>query len=105
MILAPAAMAAETEPKKSAARCFEEIGLDPDSYRIGHTKASWRTLDRELIWRFRPVVLRLESFFYETVFTPRTVKIWDRSFGVDGPENIVEIIGIFIVQWITLIKL
>ena len=41
MILAPAAMAAEADPKKAAARCFEEIGLDPDSYRIGHTKASY----------------------------------------------------------------
>ncbi|XP_076671839.1 myosin heavy chain isoform X35 [Andrena cerasifolii] len=42
MILAPAAMAAEAEPKKAAARCFEEIGLDPDSYRIGHTKVFFR---------------------------------------------------------------
>lgn len=40
MILAPAAMAAQKEPKNGAAKCFEEIGLDPDSYRIGHTKAS-----------------------------------------------------------------
>ncbi|OAD59363.1 Myosin heavy chain, muscle [Eufriesea mexicana] len=39
MILAPAAMAAEAEPKKAAQRCFEEIGLDQDNYRIGHTKA------------------------------------------------------------------
>ncbi|XP_017790987.1 PREDICTED: myosin heavy chain, muscle isoform X13 [Habropoda laboriosa] len=42
MILAPAAMAAESDPKKSAQRCFEEIGLDPDSYRIGHTKVFFR---------------------------------------------------------------
>ncbi|XP_031843711.1 myosin heavy chain isoform X25 [Nomia melanderi] len=42
MILAPAAMAAESEPKKAAARCFEEIGLDPDNYRIGHTKVFFR---------------------------------------------------------------
>ncbi|KAK2581044.1 hypothetical protein KPH14_006089 [Odynerus spinipes] len=40
MILAPAIMAAEKDPKVAAAKCFEEIGLDPDSYRIGHTKAS-----------------------------------------------------------------
>lgn len=40
MILAPAAMQAESDPKKSAAACFDSIGLDPDSYRIGHTKAS-----------------------------------------------------------------
>ncbi|XP_031778797.1 myosin heavy chain, muscle isoform X4 [Nasonia vitripennis] len=42
MILAPAAMAAETDPKKAAAACFEAIGLDPDSYRIGHTKVFFR---------------------------------------------------------------
>ncbi|XP_058840715.1 myosin heavy chain, muscle-like isoform X3 [Topomyia yanbarensis] len=39
LILAPAAMQAETEGKKAAEKCFEAIGLDPDSYRIGHTKA------------------------------------------------------------------
>ncbi|XP_076765690.1 myosin heavy chain isoform X30 [Xylocopa sonorina] len=42
MILAPAAMAAETDPKKAAQRCFEEIGLDTESYRIGHTKVFFR---------------------------------------------------------------
>lgn len=40
MILAPATMAAESDPKTSAAKCLEEIQLDPESYRIGHTKAS-----------------------------------------------------------------
>ncbi|XP_023245663.1 myosin heavy chain, muscle isoform X24 [Copidosoma floridanum] len=42
MILAPAAMAAEAEPKKAAQACFDSIGLDPDSYRIGHTKVFFR---------------------------------------------------------------
>lgn len=46
MILAPAQMAAHSDPKVAAAKCFEEIALDPDNYRIGHTKASWRTLDK-----------------------------------------------------------
>lgn len=41
MILAPAAMAAESDPKVAAAKCFESIALDPDMYRIGHTKASF----------------------------------------------------------------
>ena len=40
MILAPAAMAAESDPKKSAQLCFDACELDPDMYRIGHTKAS-----------------------------------------------------------------
>lgn len=39
MILAPATMAAESDPKEAARKCLEEVGLDPDSYRIGHTKA------------------------------------------------------------------
>ncbi|XP_076163054.1 myosin heavy chain isoform X16 [Ptiloglossa arizonensis] len=42
MILAPAAMAAESDPKKAAQACFESIGLDPESYRIGHTKVFFR---------------------------------------------------------------
>lgn len=40
MILAPATMAAETDPKVAAAKCLQEVELDPESYRIGHTKAS-----------------------------------------------------------------
>lgn len=39
MILAPATMAAEKDPKEAARKCLEEVGLDQDSYRIGHTKA------------------------------------------------------------------
>lgn len=40
MILAPATMAAESDPKTAAAKCLQEVELDPESYRIGHTKAS-----------------------------------------------------------------
>lgn len=40
MILAPAVMTAEKDPKIAAAKCLESTGLDPDTYRIGHTKAS-----------------------------------------------------------------
>jgi myosin heavy chain 6/7 len=39
MILAPAIMTAEKEAKVAAAKCLESVGLDPESYRIGHTKA------------------------------------------------------------------
>jgi len=39
MILAPAIMAAEKVAKNAAAKCLEAVGLDPDMYRIGHTKA------------------------------------------------------------------
>lgn len=31
-------MTAEKDPKKAAAKCFEGIELDSESYRIGHTK-------------------------------------------------------------------
>ena len=40
MILAPAVMTAEKDPKIAAAKCLESTELDPDTYRIGHTKAS-----------------------------------------------------------------
>ncbi|KAG8276902.1 Belongs to the TRAFAC class myosin-kinesin ATPase super [Homalodisca vitripennis] len=48
MILAPATMAAEADPKIAASKCLEEIKLDPESYRIGHTKACPR-IDISLI--------------------------------------------------------
>lgn len=38
MILAPATMQKETDPKVAAAKCLKEVELDPESYRIGHTK-------------------------------------------------------------------
>ncbi|XP_067622952.1 myosin heavy chain, muscle isoform X45 [Eurosta solidaginis] len=42
MILAPAIMTAEKVPKNAAAKCLEAVGLDPDMYRIGHTKVFFR---------------------------------------------------------------
>lgn len=39
MILAPATMTKEKDPKEAARKCLEEVGLSADSYRIGHTKA------------------------------------------------------------------
>lgn len=44
MILAPAEMTAEKDQKKAAQKCFDSVGLDPDSYRIGHTKARYYTI-------------------------------------------------------------
>ncbi|CAH4028638.1 unnamed protein product [Pieris brassicae] len=38
MILAPAIMQQEKDPKEAARKCLEAVNLDPDSYRIGHTK-------------------------------------------------------------------
>ncbi|XP_056637425.1 myosin heavy chain, muscle isoform X6 [Diorhabda sublineata] len=42
MILAPATMAKESDPKEAARKCLEEVGLDPESYRVGHTKVFFR---------------------------------------------------------------
>lgn len=47
MILAPATMTAEKDPKEAARKCLEEVGLDPESYRIGHTKARNR---KKIYW-------------------------------------------------------
>jgi len=38
-ILAPAAVDKAKEPKDAAAAVLESTGLDPDMYRLGHTKA------------------------------------------------------------------
>lgn len=34
-------MANEKDDKKAAQGCFDNIGLDPELYRIGHTKARY----------------------------------------------------------------
>jgi hypothetical protein len=39
MILAPNEMQAEPDERKAAKVCLETIQLDPELYRIGHTKA------------------------------------------------------------------
>lgn len=39
LILAPAAMQAEKDIKKAAECCMDAVKLDPESYRLGHTKA------------------------------------------------------------------
>ena len=38
-ILAPAIMQSEKDVKKAAGACLEITGLDPEMYRLGHTKA------------------------------------------------------------------
>lgn len=60
MILAPATMAAESDPKTAAAKCLQEVQLDPESYRIGHTKASLRKLSIFSIRILKPNLVTLE---------------------------------------------
>lgn len=43
MLLAPAEMTAAKNQKDAAQKCFDAVGLDPDMYRIGHTKARYFT--------------------------------------------------------------
>ena len=45
MILAPNEMQAEPDERKSAKVCLETIQLDPELYRIGHTKARSNKLE------------------------------------------------------------
>lgn len=44
-------MTHEKDPKKSAKLCFDKIGLDPENYRIGHTKARKYTAP---LWNIAP---------------------------------------------------
>lgn len=46
MILAPNEMKSEPDDRKAAKLCLEKIALDPEWYRIGHTKARniWKEL-------------------------------------------------------------
>ena len=68
MILAPAAMASESDPKKAAQKCFDEIGLDPENYRIGHTKASCKSPNKLIFF------LGLIPFFLSIVEYRRIVR-------------------------------
>mgnify|MGYP005983942811 CR=1 FL=1 len=43
-ILNPSAVDKESDPKKSAGLVLESTGLDPDLYRLGHTKACFPLL-------------------------------------------------------------
>lgn len=57
MIIAPAIMTNEKDQKKAAQKCFDSVGLDPDFYRIGHTKASYYTILQQIL--LPPFSLRL----------------------------------------------
>jgi hypothetical protein len=39
LILAPGPMQNEKDIKKAAGICLESVALDPEMYRLGHTKA------------------------------------------------------------------
>jgi myosin heavy subunit len=39
MILAPKQMQSAADEKEACKRCLEEVQLDPDRFRLGHTKA------------------------------------------------------------------
>lgn len=90
MILAPAAMANEPDPKKAAQKCFDEVGLDPDMYRIGHTKASC-ILERNEFFslRFSPSLFLVVEFFFFFFFSSifsQSRRRQDRFYPIDDPE-------------------
>lgn len=64
MILAPAIMTAESIPKKAAEKCLQSVGLDPDLYRIGHTKAGIYFVTYLCPWR----VFLLSTYVYMCVY-------------------------------------
>lgn len=94
MILAPAAMANEPDPKKAAQKCFDEVGLDPDMYRIGHTKAS--CISRTKIFeffslRFSPshffLVVEFSFFFFFVYLSQQSSRWEDRFYFIQSPSR------------------
>lgn len=63
-ILNPAAVAKESDPKKSAGLVLESTGLDPDTYRLGHTKACLHSIFKFLMCSF----IRYTVFFHDFGF-------------------------------------
>ena len=63
MILAPNEMQAEPDERKSAKVCLETIQLDPELYRIGHTKARSNKLEPKTSNRYINQ-MRLPSTFH-----------------------------------------
>lgn len=93
MILAPAAMANEPDPKKAAQKCFDEVGLDPDMYRIGHTKASCISRTKWIFFfAFFSVPLlsrrRIFFFFFFFVYLSQQSSRWeDRFYFIQSPSR------------------
>ncbi|CAB3371323.1 Hypothetical predicted protein [Cloeon dipterum] len=81
MILAPAIMQAESDPKVAAAKCLESVELDPESYRIGHTKFSLTPPCSE----FHPGLVACQPFRY-SILDPKKVK------NVEEPKKIAELL-------------
>ncbi|KAI5697731.1 hypothetical protein M8J75_014821 [Diaphorina citri] len=64
MILAPATMAAESDPKVAASKCLQEVNLDPESYRIGHTKARTALHLRENLVHFVTILVDFVNIWF-----------------------------------------
>lgn len=62
-------MTAEKDQKKAAQKCFDSVKLDPDFYRIGHTKARYyiEIFDPCLFtirWLYQRVGIQIPSIFH-----------------------------------------
>lgn len=64
-------MEAAKEPKEAASACLDKIELDPEKYRIGHTKAS--------------KIIMIEFFFS----LQQLFKLFDHSRGYHSPVLLV----------------
>jgi hypothetical protein len=60
-------MANEEDPKKAAKACFDSIGLDPELYRIGHTKARKNSLCEYPHHVFHRLIIEMDpkEFFFK----------------------------------------
>lgn len=61
-ILAPSIMDEEPNPKIATQKCLESTTLDPDFYRIGHTKA--RQSFSLMIWSYQCFVFIDKNFIF-----------------------------------------
>lgn len=64
-------MTQEKDPKVAAKVCFDSIGLDPELYRIGHTKAS-ATPSRVVVFEpdFRMFFKKLQYYVVLSLLLP-----------------------------------
>lgn len=56
-ILNPAEVAKQTDPKKCAEAILDATGLDPELYRLGHTKA-WNPT-HSTVWKMTRLIKKL----------------------------------------------
>lgn len=78
MIIAPAEMTAAKDQKVAAQKCFDACQLDPDMYRIGHTKARIKKkIPLNVDFFF---VFKFFFFYFEDRFLRLFLQEWNVSY-------------------------